>query len=122
LGEVLGIEFGVDLLVPFGFLFGIWFLWTQGRDYGREKGRSTLRASRLRIGSILVVAIVCVLPLSYYVLLVKSKFHSGLADTPAQVMESFVLSEAVCAIALCGIATLGRFCPGTNLDQPRTES
>jgi hypothetical protein len=117
-GEVLGIESGVDLLVPFVFLLGIWFLWTQGRNYAREKGSSTLRA-RLRVGSILFVAIVCALPLSYYALLVKSKFRSGLTDTPAETMVTFILSEAVCAIGLCGIAIIGRFFPGTNSDAPR---
>jgi len=121
LGEAIGIEFLVDLLVPFVFLFGIWFLWTQGRNYWREQGRSVFSASPLRIGSILAVATVCALPLAYYALLVKSKFHTGLADTPAEVTESFVLFEAICASALCGVAILGRFWPGANPDRSRTQ-
>ena len=35
---VLGTTVVVDLLVAFGFLFGVWFLWTQGRNLGREEG------------------------------------------------------------------------------------
>ena len=120
LGEVLGISMAVDLLVSFGFLFGIWFLWTQGRNLARERERSTLRAGRLRIGGIPVVATLCALPLSFYVMLLRSKFHSGLADTPAEVMESFILSLTACAIALCGIAILGRFWPSASPDPPRT--
>jgi hypothetical protein len=119
--EVLGIWLVVDLLVSFGFLFGIWVLWTLGRDLGRGKGSSTPSASQLRIGGILVVATMCALPLSFYVMLVKSKFHSGLADTPAEIMETWILSVAVCAIALCGIAILGRSWPSANRDSPHTQ-
>jgi hypothetical protein len=122
LGEVLEIEFGVNLLMPFGFLFGIWFLWTQGRNLRREGGRSALKVSRLRIGAIIVAATTCALPLSYYVMLVKSKVHSGLADTPAERMRSFILSLTTCAIALGGIAILGRFWPRANPDSPDTQS
>jgi hypothetical protein len=112
----------VDFLVSFGFLFGVWFLWTQGRNLKRGKGRSAPGASRLRIAGILVVASLCALPLAYYVLLVKSRFHTGLADTPDEVMESRILSVAICAIALGGIAILGRVWHRANPDSPRTQS
>jgi len=110
-----------DFLVWFGFLSGIRFLWRQGRNAHREQGCPTPRVNRLRLASILVVATVCALPLSYYLLQVKLRFHSGLADTPAQVTEAFVLSTTICAIALCGIAVLGRFWPGANPDSLRTQ-
>jgi hypothetical protein len=114
LGEALEILFGVDFLVWFGFLFGVWFLWTQGRNGRRRQGNSKPWVHRLRLTSIVVVAMVCALPLSYYVLLVQSKFHSGLAETPGEVMESFILSILICATAFCGIAILGRFWPSSE--------
>ena len=111
LGDAIAIEFVVDFTVCFGLLFGIWFLWRQGRN-GREKQRnSTLLGTRLRFSSVLVVAILSALPLSFYGLQVKSKFHHGLAETPGEVMASFVLITGIAAIALCGIAILGRFWP-----------
>jgi hypothetical protein len=118
--EVLVIEMVVDFLVSFGLLFSIWFLWRQGRSLRREKGRSMLQADRFRVVEIVVVAVLCALPLSYYVTLVKSKFHSGLAETPAEAMESFLFSLTACAIALGGIVILGRFWPTANPDSPQT--
>jgi hypothetical protein len=103
--------FVADSLVWFGFLSSIRFLWRQGR---RNHGHSTLWGSRLKLGAILIVAIVCALPLSYYVVQLKSRLHSGLADTPAEVTASFILSTLICATALCGIAAFGRFWPSAK--------
>lgn len=110
----LGVLAVSDLLVSFGFLCGIWFLWKQGR---RERGRmhnSKQSGDWLRRGSIFFVATACALPISYYVVSIKSSFHSGLAETPAELMQSYVLTVIACAIAFCGIALLGRVWPSAK--------
>lgn len=103
-----------DFLVWFGFLSGIWFLWREGWNGRGERGCSTLSVNKGRLAGVLAVATVCALPLSYYALQVKSRFHSGLTDTPAEVTEFFILSTAICAAALCGIAILARFWPSAK--------
>src|SRR5580700_4344752 len=73
----LGVAVAVDVLVSFGFLSGISFLWTQGRKERQRMHNSRQRGDWLRHASIFFVATVCALSPSFYVLLVKSKFHSG---------------------------------------------
>jgi hypothetical protein len=101
----------VDLLVSFGFLSGIWFLWKRGRKERRQIHNPKQWGDWLRRASTFLVATTCALPVSYYAVLVKSKFHSGLAETPSELMQSYVLIVIACAIALCGIALLGRVWP-----------
>jgi hypothetical protein len=117
----LGVAAVVDLVVSFGFLSGIWFLWTQGRKERQRIHNSRQGGNWLRHASIFFVATVCALPPSFYVLLVKSKFHSGLADTPAEQIESSILIITICAVALCGIAILGRFCPSSGASSNRAQ-
>jgi len=106
--EGIGTMAAVDFLVSFGFLFGIWFLWGQGRNAARESG---LAMHRSRLLAVSLVATVCALPPAYYALWLKEKFHSGLADTPSEVMEYFVLISMASAIVLCGVPVVGRFWP-----------
>jgi hypothetical protein len=117
----LGVAVAVDVLVSFGFLSGISFLWTQGRKERQRMHNSRQRGDWLRHASIFFVATVCALSPSFYVLLVKSKFHSGLADTPAEQIESSILIITICAVALCGIAILGRFCPSASASSNRVQ-
>lgn len=118
IGAGLAIWLAVDFLVSFLFLLGTWFLWAQGRNRAREIDNAMPDASWYRGAGVVAVAMICALPPSYYVVKAASKFHVGLDYTPAEMLEYFVLSDAICAIALCGIAAIGRFWPYTDIHSP----